>query len=85
MGRTMRELSKKVDEAIQEVNQKLDASWTTEQLAKGKTINCLPEWVPVAGTLLQQYRKAGWSVNLNAEITNFGREYSFMFRHPGGD
>ena len=54
-------------------------------MAKGKSIYCLPEWVPVAGTLLKQYRKAGWSVNLNAEITNFGREFSFMFRHPGGD
>ena len=82
MGRTMRELSKKVDEAISEVNRELDAGWTAEQLEKGKAIYCQPEWVPLAGTLLEQYRKAGWDVKINVEITNFGREFIFAFKHP---
>tara|TARA_Y100000992_G_scaffold298044_1_gene262576 strand:- start:1503 stop:1769 length:267 start_codon:yes stop_codon:yes gene_type:complete len=82
MGRTVREMTKKVDEAIMEVNSILDAGWTKEQLKKGKYIPCAPEWVPVAGTLLSQYRSAGWQVKINVEITNFGREFAFKFLYP---
>ena len=82
MGRTVREMTKKVDEAIMEVNSILDAGWTKEQLKKGKYIPCAPEWVPVAGTLLSQDRSAGWQVKINVEITNFGREFAFKFLYP---
>ena len=82
MGRTVREMTRKVDEAIMEVNSILDAGWTKEQLRKGKHIPCAPEWVPVAGTLLNQYRSAGWEVKINVEITNFGREFAFKFLYP---
>ena len=82
MGRTVREMSKKVDEAITEVNSILDAGWSDDQLKNGKNIPCAPEWVPVAGTLLEQYRKAGWNVKINVEITNFGREFAFKFTYP---
>ncbi len=84
MGKTMRELGKKVDEAISEVNKELESGWTDEQLKKGKVIRCQPEWVPLAGTLLEQYRRAGWDVKINVEITNFGREFEFKFTHPDG-
>ena len=82
MGRTVREMTKKVDEAIMEVNSILDAGWTEEQLRKGKTIPCDPDWVPVVGTVLAQYRKAGWNVKMNVEITNFGREFALLFTYP---
>ena len=71
MARTVREMSKKVDQAIQEVNSLLDAGWTEEQLKNGKRIPCNPDWVPVAGTVLSQYRQAGWNVKINVEITIF--------------
>ena len=86
MGRTMRELSKKVDEAISEVNKELENGWSETQLKDGKLILCQVDWVPIAGTLLEQYRRAGWNVKINVEITNFGREFVFKFTHPdGGD
>ena len=71
MARTVREMSKKVDQAIQEVNSLLDAGWTKEQLKNGKRIPCNPDWIPVAGTVLSQYRQAGWNVKINVEITIF--------------
>ena len=82
MGRTAREMSKKVDEAIMEVNTVLDSGWSDAQLKHGKTIPCDPAWVPVAGTVLAQYRRAGWDVKINVEITNFGREFVFKFTYP---
>jgi len=82
MGRTVREMTKKVDEAIMEVNTILDSGWTDEQLKNGKSIPCDPDWVPVAGTVLSQYRSAGWNVKINVEITNFGREFVFKFTYP---
>lgn len=82
MGRTVREMTKKVDEAIMEVNSILDSGWTEEQLKNGKSIPCDPGWVPVAGTVLAQYRKAGWNVKMNVEITNFGREFALVFTYP---
>lgn len=82
MGRTVREMTKKVDEAIMEVNSILDSGWTDEQLKNGKSIPCDPDWVPVAGTVLSQYRKAGWNVKMNVEITNFGREFVLLFTYP---
>ena len=82
MGRTVREMTRKVDEAIMEVNSILDSGWTEEQLKNGKSIPCDPDWVPVAGTVLAQYRKAGWEVKINVEITNFGREFVFEFTYP---
>ena len=82
MGRTVREMTKKVDEAIMEVNSILDSGWSPEQLKNGKSIPCDPDWVPVAGTVLAQYRKAGWNVKMNVEITNFGREFVLLFTYP---
>ncbi len=82
MGRTVREMTKRVDEAITEVNSILDAGWTDEQLKHGKSIPCSPDWVPIAGTVLAQYRRAGWNVKINVEITNFGREFAFKFNYP---
>ena len=82
MGRTVREMTKKVDEAIMEVNTILDSGWTNDQIKNGKVVPCAPEWVAVAGTLLEQYRKAGWHVKINVEITNFGREFIFKFTYP---
>jgi len=82
MGRTVREMTKKVDEAIQEVNSVLDGGWTNDQMKNGKIVPCHPGWVSVAGTLLEQYRKAGWNVKMNVEITNFGREFIFKFTYP---
>jgi len=75
-------MTSRVDEAITEVNSVLDSNWSKDQVKKGKFIYCDPDWVPIAGTVLDQYRRAGWDVKMRAEITPFGREFSFHFTYP---
>lgn len=82
MSRTVKEMTRLVDDAIKQINAVLESSWSERQLAKGKQITCPQEWHPVTGTILKVFRDAGWTAKMNVEITNFGREFVLLFTYP---
>ena len=79
MGRLRDLLQQIVDDINKCLN---DPSWSSKELAHGKSFVIHEEWIPVSPTLVKKYRAAGWIVKLNVEVEPGQRQYILNIKHP---
>ena len=73
-----------VKEIMESINARLETTWSRKQLACGKWFQIRKEWpLKTVGTLVTQYRKAGWSVMRRAELSQEGTKVFLVIGHPG--
>ena len=68
---------------MESINGLLETSWSRKQLACGKWFEIQKEWpLKTVGTLVMQYRDAGWSVMRRAELSQDGTRVFLVIGHP---
>jgi len=71
-------------EIMNDINEKLETTWTNFEWEHGKKITILSEWLGKTEYLLTKYRKAGWTVKKEAVISSVAPtiDVYFVFLNP---
>ena len=72
-------------DVIKAINEILEQTWTNYEVEAGKHVDVTMSWVPFLQELIFTYRKAGWVVSRNVELSSAfpraRREY-LLFKWP---